>query len=87
MDYPGGKWRKNEENKENNMSFGYDEVSQLQTRIAILESQVDVKSVTIEQLKSENEQLTNLVKALLKKEKWDGSEIEPTYLPRTQPKK
>ena len=87
MDYPGGKWRKNEENKENNMSFGYDEVSQLQTRIAILESQVDVKSVTIEQLKSENEQLTNLVNALLKKDKWDGSAIEPTYLPRVQPKK
>ena len=69
------------------MSFGYDEVSQLQTRIAILESQVDVKSVTIEQLKSENEQLTNLVNALLKKDKWDGSAIEPTYLPRVQPKK
>ena len=84
MDYPGGKWRKN---KENNMSFGYDEVSQLQTRIAILESQVDGKSVSIGHLKSENEQLTKLVKALLKKEKWDGSEIEPTYLPRTQPKK
>ena len=84
MDYPGGKWRKN---KENNMSFGYDEVSQLQTRVAILESQVDVKSVAIGHLKSENEQLTKLVKALLKKEKWDGSEIEPTYLPRTQPKK
>ena len=87
MDYPGGKWRKNEENKENNMSFGYDEVSQLQTRIAILESQVTVKDVNIEQLKSENEQLTNLVNALLKKDKWDGSEIEPTYLPRVQPKK
>ena len=87
MDYPGGKWRKNEENKENNMSFGYDEVSQLQTRIAILESQVTVKDVNIEQLKSENEQLTNLVNALLKKDKWDGSEIEPTYLHRTQPKK
>jgi len=87
MDYPGGKWRKNEENKENNMSFGYDEVSQLQTKLAILESQVDGRSITIEHLKSENEQLTNLVKALLKKEQWDGSEIEPTYLPRTQPKK
>ena len=69
------------------MSFGYDEVSQLQTRVAILESQVDGKSVAIGHLKSENEQLTKLVKALLKKEQWDGSEIEPTYLPRTQPKK
>ena len=87
MDYPGGKWRKNEENKENNMSFGYDEISQLQTRIAILESQVTVKDVNIEQLKSENEQLTNLVNALLKKDKWDGSAIEPTYLPKVQPKK
>ena len=87
MDYPGGKWRKNEENKENNMSFGYDEVSQLQTRVAILESQVDGRSITIEHLKSENEQLTNLVNAFLKKDKWDGSAIEPTYLPRVQPKK
>ena len=97
MDYPGGKWRKNEENKENNMSFGYDEVSQLKTRIAILESQVKAhmdtnttKSVNIEQLKSENEQLTHLVDALLKKDiyqQWDGSAIEPTYLKRTQPKK
>tara|TARA_Y100001951_G_scaffold58931_1_gene46759 strand:+ start:155 stop:364 length:210 start_codon:yes stop_codon:yes gene_type:complete len=68
------------------MSFGYDEVSQLQTRIAILESQLDGKSVAIGHLKSENEQLTKLVKALLKKEKWDGSEIEPTYLPKAQPK-
>jgi hypothetical protein len=59
------------------MSFGYDEVSQLQTRIAILESQLDVKAAIVGNLKSEIERLTNLVGSLIKKDKWDGETIEP----------
>ena len=35
------------------MSLGYNEVSQLQTQIAILESQIDVKDVAIGLLKEE----------------------------------
>ena len=56
----------------------YNEVSQLQTRIAILESQLQVKETTIGGQKAEIERLTNLVGTLLKKEKWDGQDIEPT---------
>jgi hypothetical protein len=56
----------------------YDEISQLQTRIAILESQIDVRDVTIAKLKTDIERLTNLVGTLINKDKWDGSDIEPT---------
>jgi hypothetical protein len=56
----------------------YNEVSQLQTRIAILESQLDVKGVCISAQKQEIEKLTNLVGTLIKKDTWDGQDIEPT---------
>ena len=56
----------------------YNEVSQLQTRIAILESQLDVKGVCISAQNQEIEKLTNLVGSLIKKDKWDGQDIEPT---------
>jgi len=39
------------------MSFGYNEVSQLQTKIAILESQIDVKDVSIGLLNKEIKRL------------------------------
>ena len=56
--------------------------SQLQTRIAILESQLDVRDVTIAKLKTDVEQLTNLVDTLINEDKnedkWDGSDVEPT---------
>lgn len=56
----------------------YNEVSQLQTRIAILESQLDVKDVCIGAQKQEIEKLINLVGTLIKKDRWDGQDIEPT---------
>jgi hypothetical protein len=59
------------------MSFGYDEISQLQTKVAILESQLDVKDVAVGNLKSEIERLTNLVGSLVRQDKWDGETIEP----------
>ena len=52
--------------------------SQLQTRTAILESQLDARDVTIGKLKIEIERLTNLVGTLINKDKWDGCDIEPT---------
>tara|TARA_B100001179_G_scaffold57554_1_gene39489 strand:+ start:1456 stop:1647 length:192 start_codon:yes stop_codon:yes gene_type:complete len=56
----------------------YNEISQLQTRIAILESQLQVKETALGGQRAEIERLTNLVGTLLKKEKWDGQDIEPT---------
>jgi hypothetical protein len=56
----------------------YNEVSQLQTRIAILESQLQVKETAFGAQRAEIERLTNLVGTLLKKEMWDGQDIEPT---------
>ena len=52
--------------------------SQLQTRTAILESQLDARDVTIAKLKTDVERLTNLVGTLINKDKWDGCDIEPT---------
>ena len=69
------------------MSFGYDEVSQLQTRIAILESQVDVKDVSIGLLNEEIKRLTNLVGSLVSKEKWDGSDLGPQVEYKLEPRK
>ena len=57
------------------MSLGYNEVSQLQTKIAILESQIDVKDVSIGLLNKEIKRLTDVVSSLVSKEKWDGSDI------------
>ena len=45
----------------------YNEVSQLQTRIAILESQLQVKETALGGQRAEIERLTNLVGTLLKK--------------------
>jgi hypothetical protein len=61
-----------------NMSHSYNEVTQLQTMIAILESQIDVKNVKISHLETEIKRLTNLVGSLIQKEEWDGETIEPT---------
>ena len=52
--------------------------SQLQTRTAILESQLDARDVTIAKLKTDVERLTNLVGTLINEDKWDGSDVEPT---------
>ena len=60
------------------MSHSYNEVTQLQTMIAILESQIDVKNVKISHLETEIKRLTNLVGSLIQKEEWDGETIEPT---------
>ena len=57
------------------MSFGYDEVSQLQTQVAILESQIDGKDVSIGLLKDEIKRLAAVVSSLVSQEKWDGSDI------------
>jgi len=56
----------------------YDEISQFQTRMAILESQIEAKEITIGKLKIEIERLTNLVGTLINKDKWDGCDVEPT---------
>jgi hypothetical protein len=69
------------------MSFGYDEVSQLQTRIAILESQIDVKDVSIGLLKKEIKRLTDVVSSLVSKEKWDGSDIGTQLEYKLEPRK
>ena len=69
------------------MSFAYNEVSQLQTRIAILESQVDVKDVAIGLLNNEIKRLTNLVGSLVSQEKWDGSDIGPQLEYKLEPRK
>ena len=69
------------------MSLGYNEVSQLQTRIAILESQVDVKDVTIGLLNNEIKRLTNLVGTLISKEKWDGSDLGTKLEYKLEPRK
>jgi prefoldin subunit 5 len=72
------------------MSFGYDEVSQLQTRIAILESQVDVKDVSIGLLNKEIKRLTDVVSSvssLVSKEKWDGSDIGTQLEYKLEPRK
>jgi len=47
------------------MSFGYDEVSQLQTQVAILESQIDGKDVSIGLLKDEIKRLAKVVSSLV----------------------
>ena len=69
------------------MSLGYNEISQLQTRIAILESQVDVKDVAIGLLKTEIQRLTNLVGSLVSKEKWDGSDLGTQLEYKLEPRK
>ena len=69
------------------MSLGYNEVSQLQTRIAILESQIDVKDVAISLLKEEIQRLTNLVGTLISKEKWDGSDLGTKLEYKLEPRK
>jgi len=56
----------------------YDEISQFQTRMAILESQLEAKNTKISYMETEIQRLTNLVGSLLKKDKWDGETIEPT---------
>ncbi len=50
------------------MSHSYNEASQSQTMIAILESQIDVKNVRISYLESEIKRLTNLVESLINKD-------------------
>ena len=69
------------------MSLGYNEVSQLQTRIAILESQVEIKDVSIGLLKDEIKRLTNLVGSLVSKEKWDGSDLGTKLEYKLEPRK
>ena len=69
------------------MSLGYNEVSQLQTKIAILESQIDVKDVSIGLLKDEIKRLTDVVGSLVSKEKWDGSDIGPQVEYKLEPRK
>ena len=69
------------------MSLGYNEVSQLQTQIAILESQIDVKDVAISLLKEEIQRLTNLVGTLISKEKWDGSDLGTKLEYKLEPRK
>ena len=69
------------------MSLGYNEVSQLQTKIAILESQIDVKDVSIGLLNVEIKRLTNLVGSLVSQEKWDGSDIGVQLKYKLEPRK
>ena len=69
------------------MSLGYNEVSQLQTKIAILESQLDVKDVAIGLSEIEIKRLTNLVGSLVSKEKWDGSDIGTKLEYKLEPRK
>ena len=69
------------------MSLGYNEVSQLQTKIAILESQIDVKDVSIGLLNKEIKRLTDVVSSLVSKEKWDGSDIGPQVEYKLEPRK
>ena len=69
------------------MSLGYNEVSQLQTKIAILESQLDVKDVAIGLLNVEIKRLTNLVGSLVSQEKWDGSDIGVQLKYKLEPRK
>ena len=69
------------------MSFGYNEVSQLQTRIAILESQIEVKDVSIGLLKEEIKRLTDVVSSLVSKEKWDGGDIGTQLKYKLEPRK
>ena len=69
------------------MSLGYNEVSQLQTQIAILESQVEVKDISIGLLKEEIQRLTNLVGTLISKEKWDGSDLGTKLEYKLEPRK
>ena len=69
------------------MSLGYNEVSQLQTRIAILESQIDVKDVAIGLLKEEIQRLTNLVGTLIYREKWDSSDLGTKLEYKLEPRK
>ena len=69
------------------MSLGYNEVSQLQTQIAILESQLEVKDVAIGLLNVEIKRLTNLVGSLVSQEKWDGSDIGTKLEYKLEPRK
>ena len=69
------------------MSFGYNEVSQLQTKIAILESKIDVKDVSIGLLNKEIKRLTDVVSSLVSKEKWDGSDIGTQLEYKLEPRK
>ena len=69
------------------MSLGYNEVSQLQTQIAILESQIDVKDVAIGLLKEEIQRLTNLVGTLFYREKWDGNDLGTKLEYKLEPRK
>jgi len=69
------------------MSFGYDEVSQLQTQVAILESQIDGKDVSIGLLKDEIKRLANVVSSLVSQEKWDGSDIGTQLEYKIEPRK
>ena len=69
------------------MSLGYNEVSHLQTQIAILESQVVVKDISIGLLKEEIQRLTNLVGTLISKEKWDGSDLGTKLEYKLEPRK
>ena len=69
------------------MSFGYNEVSQLQTKIAILESQIDVKDVAIGLLNEEIKRLTNVIGSLVSKEKWDGSDLGVQLEYKLEPRK
>ena len=69
------------------MSFGYNEVSQLQTKIAILESQIDVKDVSIGLLKDEIKRLAKVVSSLVSHEKWDGSDIGTQLEYKIEPRK
>ena len=69
------------------MSFGYDEVSQLQTQVAILESQIDGKDVSIGLLKKEIKRLADVVSSLVSQEKWDGSDIGTQLEYKLEPRK
>jgi len=69
------------------MSLGYNEVSQLQTKIAILESQIDVKDVSIGLLNKEIKRLADVVSSLVSKEKWDGSDIGTQLEYKLEPRK
>ena len=69
------------------MSFGYDEVSQLQTQVAILESQIDGKDVSIGLLKDEIKRLAAVVSSLVSQEKWDGSDIGTQLEYKIEPRK
>ena len=69
------------------MSLGYNEVSQLQTKIAILESQIDVKDVSIGLLNEEIKRLTDVVSSLVSKEKWDGSDLGTQLKYKIEPRK